>query len=456
MKADILKSTDAERRPSMRKPLSASHETHRQVRLLVVLLYVAFGFAFRIMMTPPHPLDRHVPDLTGDLMMNYDIVAEIIGARSIIDGSFSMYVEKYSKDVVPPTGVALPYPPLMAYAQVPIVYVAGLFGVEPFGMTMMMLCGLPYIVFGALLAWQAGSVLGKCFGVRDELTATTVTLLVLFSSLMFWVVTYAARFELVAPLFLILAMSAQADGRYGRAGFWNGMALMTKLTVLPATAVFAAVIGKEMLKGKLSAKEAGSFALALPIPFAILLPFLLKHPYALYDGLFVTPKLLPIMDVSFVSLAAHAGKWIFEEEPLREFLKLHSNSFILAISLVFVGAVVWKKDVRPGTSSFCALIALAAFFLPILAKYTYIDKYTAVASVFVALWGATRRNGFPHEAVWFVLLQSFLLDHVPVIWKTAAGLIFYAAVWIYIFSFAFMVGQGEDARESGETGAFSG
>ncbi|RJP19827.1 MAG: hypothetical protein C4520_12120 [Candidatus Abyssobacteria bacterium SURF_5] len=412
----------------------------------MILLYIAFGFAFRIMMAPANQLDPHVPDLTGDLMMNYDVVAEIIGARSIIDGSFSMYVGKYSADVVPPDGVALPYPPLMAYMQAPVVFIADRFGVEPFGMVMMMLCGLPYIVLGGLLAWQAGSVLQNTLGIDDELSATTVTLLVLFSALLFWVVTYAARFELVAPLFLILAMTALSRGRYGRAGFWNGMALMTKLTSLPATAVFAAIILKEMVKGEVSVKQAARFAAGTPIPLLILLPFLIAHPRALYEGLFVTPALLPIMDVSFVNLLVQAGAWIFDKEPLRELLKLHSSSMILAASFIFVAAVVWKKDVKPGTSRFCALIALASFFLPVLAKYTYIDKYTAVASIFVILWGASRRKGFPHEAVWFVILQSFLLDHVPVIWKRYVGLIFYAVVFAYVFYFAFVVRQVDDAE----------
>jgi hypothetical protein len=418
---------------------------YRQVRLLLVLLYIAFGFAFRILMVPTNELDPHVPDLTGNLMMNYDIVSEIIGARSIIDGSFSMYVGRYSKDVVPVRGVALPYPPLMAYVQVPIVFVAGRLGVAPFSMTMMMLCGLPYILFGALLAWQAGAVLGKSFGIKDELTATTVTLLILFSSLMFWVATYAARFELLAPLFLILAIPALTRGRYGWAGFWNGMALMVKLTSLPAVGVFVAVIGKDILKNERSAKKAAWFLIGLLIPSLILLPFLIKHPDALYDGLFVTPAMLPIMDVSFINLLVQAGKWLINEQVLRQTLQLYSNPVILAASLMFAGIVVWKKDIRAGTSRFLALIALVSFFLPLLAKYTYIDKYTAAASVFVVLWGASRRPGFPHEAVWFVLLQSFLLDHVPVIWKTYAGLIFYAVVCTYIFYFAFLAPQEEEA-----------
>ncbi len=415
----------------------------RQIRLLMVLLFIAFGFAFRISMAPAGPLDPHKPDLTGDMMMNYDIVSEIIGARSILDGSFSMYVGKYSADVVPPNGVALPYPPLTSYLQVPIVFVAQRFGVEPFSMTMMMLCGLLYVVLGGVLAWCAGKFLART--THDELTATTVTMLLLFSSLMFWVSTYEARFELLAPLFLIPATTMLMGKRYGWAGFWNGLALMTKLTTLPATAVFAAVIGKAVLKREESPKGAVRFAIGASIPCLMLLPFVIAHPRALYDGLMVTPSLLPIMPESFINLLLQAGKHLFAEEPLRQLLKLYSNSIILALSFLFVALLVWRKDVRPGGSRFLALVALASFFLPVLAKYTYIHKYAALASIFVVLWGASHRRGFPHEAVWFVLLQSFILEHVPVIWKKYAGLIFYGIVFAYIFYRAFLEEDAGDA-----------
>jgi len=249
----------------------------------------------------------------------------------------------------------------------------------------------------------------------------------------------------VAPLFLILAMPAMTGSRYGWVGFWNGMALMVKLTSLPAAGVFVAIIAKDVLKKRVTPRKAGRFLIGLSIPLLILLPFLVKHPYALYDGLFVTPALLPVMDVSFVNLLIQAGKWLIDEQVLRHFLQLYSNPVILIASLAFAGIIVWKKDVRAGTSRFLALIALVSFFLPLLAKYTYIDKYTAIGSAFVVLWGASRRPGFPHEAVWFVLLQSFLLDHVPVVWKTYCGLIFYGLVCIYIFYFAFLAPREEDA-----------
>lgn len=59
------------------------------------------------------------------------------------------------------------------------------------------------------------------------------------------------------------------------------------------------------------------------------------------------------------------------------------------------------------------------------------------ASVFVVLWGASRKPGFPYDALGFVVLQSFILDHVPVIWKTHVGLLFYAVVFVYIYATTF-------------------
>ncbi|MBI5117958.1 hypothetical protein HZA56_15895 [Candidatus Poribacteria bacterium] len=409
---------------------------HKQVRLLMALVYMAFAFAYRIMMIPPGVNDSHLPDLTGDLMMNYDIVSEIIGAKSILDGSFSMYVGRYSRDIIP-NGVVLPYPPLTAYLQTPIVYVGTRLGLDPFGMTMFMICGLPYIVLGALCALQAGYVLRKCLGVSDEMTITATVFLILFSSLMFWVVTYAARFEYVAALFLLLAMSALGSNRYGLAGICLGLSLMTKQLALPAVMAFVIVALFGALRKEIELRKAFLLLVTIPIPFVMLVPFYIASPEGVREGMLKTPSLFPIMHVSFVNLCAQVGKLVFEERAVGEFLKLHSNSIILLLCVGYILAVVKSKRLRMDSSRFCALAGLASFLLVILTKYTYIDKYSVPASVFVILWGASRKPGFPYDALWFVVLQSFILDHVPVIWKQYVGLIFYSMVFAYVHYMAF-------------------
>jgi hypothetical protein len=418
----------------------------------MVLVYTAFAFAFRITMIPATRWDSHVPDLTGDLMMNYDIAAEIIGARSIIDGSFDMYVGRYSKKAFPPEGVAISYPPLTAYLQVPIVYAGMQLGLDPLGMTMLMVCGLVYIILGALCALQAGVVLKKSLNVQDEMTVTATVFLLLFSSLTFWVVTYSARFEFVVALFLLLAMSALASERYGRAGAFLGLALMTKQLALPATVVFVAAILLGTMKKEIAPRKALRFLTALPVPFVILIPFWIASPHDLWVGLFGTPTTVTIMKVSFINAVLQMGKWIFEEEALRHFLRLHSNLIISGSCIGFVLFIIIKKGARLGTTRFCALVALASFFFPVLAKYTNITRYAAVASIFVVLWGASRKPGFPYDALWFVVLQSFILDHVPAIWKQYVGLTFYAVVSVYVYYLTFSAGDRySPAHNSGQS-----
>ena len=403
----------------------------------MVLFYVAFAFAYRIMMIPPSQWDTHKPDLTGTLMMNYDIVCEMTGAMSIINGSFDMYVKRYSKDLVPPNGVAISYPPLTAYLLVPVMFAGTRLGLAPYGMPMYMMSGLPYILLSALCAFHGGAVMRKVLKVPDEMTVTATVFLLLFSSLMFWVATYSARFEFVAALFLLLAMSALARERYGWAGVSVGLALMTKQIVLPAVLVFIATILLGAMRKEIAPRKAFGFMAALLVPFVILIPFWLASPADLWVGLFGTPTAVPILGFSFINAVLQVGKPIFGEEPLRNFLMLHSNSIILAICAGFVLFVTVRKNVRLGTTQFCALVALASFFFPVMAKYTNVERYAAVASIFVVLWGASRRPGFPYDALWFVVLQSFILDHVPAIWKNHVGLIFYAAVFVYVCSLAF-------------------
>jgi len=424
---------------------------HRCIRLLMVLLYVAFAFAYRIMMIPPSQWDPHDPDLTGNLMMNYDIVCEMRGAMSIINGSFDMYVERYSKDLVPPNGVAISYPPLTAYLLVPVMFAGTRLGLAPYGMPMYMACGLPYILLSALCALQGGAVLKKVLKVTDEMVVNATVFLLLFSSLMFWVATYSARFELVAALFILLSMTALASERYGWAGICIGLALMTKQIVLPAVIVFILTILIGVIRKEIAFRKAVDFLAALPVPFVILIPFWLVSPHDLWVGLSGTPRAVPILEFSFMNVVLAAGKSVFEEEALRRFLMLHSNSLILALCLVFVFLVIVKKRIRLGTSQFCALVALASFFFPVLAKYTNIERYAAVASVFVVLWGTSRKPGFPYDALWFVVLQSFILDHVPAIWKNQVGLIFYAVVFAYVFSIAFSMEKDRfPERSSGQ------
>jgi hypothetical protein len=263
---------------------------------------------------------------------------------------------------------------------------------------------------------------------------------------MFWVATYSGRFELVAALFLLLAMSALAAERYGWAGVSVGLALMTKQIVLPAAIVFMVTMLLQVMRKEISLQKAIVFLAALPIPFLMLIPFWLASPHDLWVGLFGTPTAVPILKFSFINAVLKVGKTVFEEQALRRFLMLHSNSIILASCVGFVLFVAVKKRVRLGTSQFCALVALASFFFPVLAKYTNIDRYAAVASVFVVLWGASRRPGFPYDALWFVVLQSFILDHVPAIWKNQVGLVFYAVVFVYVCGTAFSA-DSEHASE---------
>jgi hypothetical protein len=179
---------------------------------------------------------------------------------------------------------------------------------------------------------------------------------------------------------------------------------------------------------------------ALPLPFAMLIPFWIASPHDLWLGLFGTPDKLTIMPVSFINLVVQVGRWIFSETVLRDFLNRYSNRILLVLCVGFVFVVALRKKVRLGTSEFCALVALASFFFPVLAKYTNITRYAAFASVFVVLWGSSKRPGFPYDALWFVVLQSFILDHVPAIWKNYVGLIFYAAVFAYVYYMAFGAG----------------
>ena len=420
----------------------------------MVLVYVAFAFAYRIMMIPPSQWDSHDPDLTGNLMMNYDIVCEMKGAMSIIDRSFDMYVERYSKKLVPPNGVAIAYPPVTAYLLVPVMFAGTRLGLAPYGMPMYMMCGLPYILLSVLCALQGGAVLKKALNVSDEMTVNATVFLLLFSSLMFWVATYAGRFEFVAALFLLLAMSALAAERYGWAGVSIGLALMTKQIVLPAAIVFVVTMSLQVMRKEIAPRKAIAFLAALPIPFVMLIPFWLASPHDLWIALFGAPAVVPILEFSFVNAVLKVGKTVFEEQPLRHFLMLYSNSIILASCVGFVLFVAVKRRVRFGTSQFCALVALASFFFPVLAKYTNIERYAAVASVFVVLWGASRRPGFPYDALWFVVLQSFILDHVPTIWKNQVGLVFYAVVFVYVCGTAFSA-DSEHASER-NTGRITG
>ena len=409
-----------------------------QIRLLMILVYCSFAFAYRIMMFPRVGPDNFRADLTGNYNMNYDLNQEIIGALSIIDGSFDLYVGRYSKELISPDGVALPYPPLMACLQVPIVFTGMRLGLDPFGMAMFMLCGFPYIILSVLCAYQTGVVLKKSLDVRDEMTITATVFLLIFSALMFWVVTHAGRFEFVTALFLLLAISALTDERYGLAGICLGLSLMTKQIVVPAVIVFIAVISFETIRRRIKPRKAIRFFVMLPIPLAILIPFWIRSPRDMAAAFIENQKLLPIMEVSFPNILLQAGKWIFNEEALREFLQFHSNSIILVLATVFILAVAWKKDVRLGTKEFCALVALSLFFLPTLAKYTETFRYAVPAWVFLVLWAASRRPGFPYEALYFVVLQSFIMDHVPVIWKRHIGLIFNAIGFAYIYYWAFL------------------
>jgi hypothetical protein len=413
----------------------------------MALAYVAFSFAFRITMTGP---DSGAPDLTGDLTMNYDVLAEIIGAKSIIDGTFDMYVGRYSIVAIPPDGVAISYPPLTSYLQAPIVYLGLRSGWQLFGMPMIIACGFPYIIASALCCLQAGVVLRRSLNVSDEMTITAAVFLLMTSSLLFWVVTYSARFEFVAALFLLLAMSAVSARRYGWAGINVGLALMTKQIALPAALVFMAVIGTELLRREIPLRNGIRFLAGAPVSFVMLVPFWLASPHDLRVGLFDTPAKVPILRVSVINVILQAGKMVFAEDSLRRFLMLHSNTILLAACVSFVAFVVFRKDVRPGTSRFCALVAIASFFFPVLSKYPEITRYAAIASVFVVLWGASRKPGFPYDALWFVGIQSFMLDHVPVVWKQQTGLLFYALVCIYIYQAAFRGNRPAELRSRSE------
>ncbi|GAB4333168.1 MAG: hypothetical protein Kow0099_05030 [Candidatus Abyssubacteria bacterium] len=400
----------------------------------MAIAYMAFSFAFRITMTGP---DTGPPDLTGDLTMNYDIFCEIIGAKSIIDGTFDMYVGRYSKDAMPPDGVAISYPPLTAYLQTPIVYLGLLSGWKLYGMPMIIACGFPYIIASALCCLQAGTVLKKVLKVPDERSITATVFLLMTSSLMFWVVTYSARFEFLAALFLLLAMSAASDNRYGWAGICLGLSLMTKQIALPAVLVFMTVFATSLLRREIPLRSGIRFFAGIPVSFVMLVPFWLASPPDLWVGLFNTPAKVPILQVSFVNALLQAGKLLFAEDSVRRFLMLHSNTLILAACMSFITFVVLRKNVRMGTNGFCALAAIASFFFPVLAKYPEITRYAAIASVFVVIWGASRRPGFPYDALWFVVLQSFVLNHVPVIWRQYVGLVFYSVVCIYMYVVSF-------------------
>ncbi len=427
-------------------------QQHRKIRLLMVLIYIAFAFAFRIMFLPSDQPDAYKPDLTGNLMINLDVTAEILGAKSIIDGSFDLYTRKYFKEVVPPDGGVIGYPPLMFYVQVPIVLTGMLLGLEPLGMGMIIACGFPYIILGALCALCAGVVLKRCLHVADEMTVTAAVFLLLFSSLMFWVTTYSARFDFAATLLLLLAMTKLKNERYGWTGILLGLAVMTKQTVLPAVVVFLAVILMETLRKEIGFRKTVRLLAAMPLPLAILIPFLITSPRGLWNGFFVTPSMLIIMKGTFINGLLEVGKFVFEEEALREFLKVHSNSIIFASCIVLVTAVTVKKNIRSGSSQFCALIALASFFCMLLAKNAGISRHAVLPSVFVVLWGASRKPGFPYVALWFVVLQSFILDHVPVLWKQHVGLIFYACACVYMYYVTFaMVDENPVAPEHRES-----
>jgi len=418
----------------------------------MILVYLSFAFAYRIMMIPPGTSDSHDPNLTGNYMMNYDIISEIRGAMSIIDGSFDMYVGRYSQGLIP-GGVALPYPPLTAYLQVPVVYAGLRLGFEPHSMNMYMLCGLPYIILSVICVYQVGVVLKKSLNVRDEMVITATTFLLLFSSLMFWMVTYAGRFEFIAALFLLLAMSALTDERYGLAGISLGLALMTKQIALPAVIVFMTVMFFGILKGTIRAKKTVSFLAMFPLPFAMLIPFWLRSPHDLYAAFIENQALLPILDVTFIDMIARIGSWVFPQETLREFLRLHSNSILLLLCAAFILMVAWKKKVNLGTNQFCALMALALLFIPTLAKYGGVFRYAIPASIFIALWGASRRSGFPYEALYYIVVQSFIMDHVPVIWKKHIEILFNIIVFISVYYMAFVADAKRHALWESEQSA---
>ncbi|MBI4831558.1 MAG: DUF2029 domain-containing protein [Candidatus Lindowbacteria bacterium] len=410
---------------------------HRQMRLVMFLVYMSFAFAFRITMAGPAPRDTHLPDLSGDFMMNYDIAADILGAQSIINGSFDVYTKNYFPKEVPPDGCPIPYPPFSFYLQAPIVWAGLSMGLEPQGFASYGICGLLYVVLSGLCALQAGRVLKKGLGVSDETTVTVTVFLLLFSSVMFWVATYTARFDFVVALCLLLAMSSLAADKYGWAGFFIGLGMMTKQTVFPAAIVFMAVLLVGLLRKEIPFNKALRMVAGIPVSFVMLIPFLVVSPRRMWDGLFGTLQIEPIQRPSFVYLVLQLGKTIFPEEPLRQFLTSYSNWIILIACICFVFVVAAKRNVKFGSSQFCALVAVASFSIPVLAKLPSIERYTATPSVFMLLWAASRKPGFPYDALWFIILQGFILDHVPMIWKHHVGLVFYAVVCIYVYFAAF-------------------